>query len=206
MIRRSWVSPFGLLIPGQHTRFDRPRSTKPVLTQLFHRLGKVKVSTQRSLQENGQRARDLDMSHFGLVSPSSLVNQEDISCDFKSKADRFAFSGSKLCSQARIDLLHLPLLCCTCLCSAAPAFAPAMLEERMPRQAPLRFRVLHLDQNGVGNQNSAVDYPENVRMAEADEVIERTGIGNNDHDWDYRLLAVSTRSSVAMSLSRSSTV
>jgi hypothetical protein len=76
----------------------------------------------------------------------------------------------------------------------------------MPRQAPLRFRVLHLDQNGVGNQNSAVDFPENVRMAEADEVIERTGIGNNDHDWDYRLLAVSTRSSVAMSLSRSSTV
>ena len=43
-------------------------------------------------------------------------------------------------------------------------------------------------------------------MAEANELIERTGIGDNDHARDYWLFAASTRSSVAMSLSRSSTV
>ena len=66
--------------------------------------------------------------------------------------------------------------------------------------------MLHLDQNGVGNQHAAVDFPENVRMAEADEVIERTGIGYNDHACDYRGFVASSRFNVAMSLSRSSTV
>jgi hypothetical protein len=46
----------------------------------------------------------------------------------------------------------------------------------------------------------------NVRMAEADEGIERTGIDDNDHACNYRLFAASTRSSVSMSLSRSATV
>ena len=69
-----------------------------------------------------------------------------------------------------------------------------------------RFRMLHLDQSGVGNQDPALDFAENVRMAQADEVIEWTSIGNNDHACDYRLFGLSTRSSVAMSLSRSSTV
>jgi hypothetical protein len=43
-------------------------------------------------------------------------------------------------------------------------------------------------------------------MAEADELIEWTGIGNNDHAFCLLLFAASTRSGVAMSLSRSSTV
>lgn len=64
--------------------------------------------------------------------------------------------------------------------------------------------VLHLDQNGMGNQNAAIDFVENIRMAQADQVIEWTGIGNNNHACNYRLFAVSNRSSVAMSLSRSS--
>ena len=77
----------------------------------------------------------------------------------------------------------------------------------MPNHAlQWRFRMLHLDQDSVGNQHAAIDFPENVRMAEANEVIERTGIGNNDHACDYRVFVASSLSNVAMSLSRSSTV
>ncbi len=78
----------------------------------------------------------------------------------------------------------------------------------MPRHEPPREHqgVLHLHQYGTGHQNPAIDFMENVGMPEKDEVIERAGIGDDDHAGDYRLFAASTRSSVAMSLSRSSTV
>ena len=66
--------------------------------------------------------------------------------------------------------------------------------------------MLQFDEDGSGNQNAPIDFVKNVRMTEADEVIQRTGIGDNDHANGYRLFAASTRSSVAMSLSRSSTV
>jgi hypothetical protein len=50
------------------------------------------------------------------------------------------------------------------------------------------------------------EFSGNVRMAKADEVTEWIDIGNDDHARGYRLFAVNARSSVAMSLSRSSTV
>lgn len=45
----------------------------------------------------------------------------------------------------------------------------------------------------------------NIRTAETDEIVERAGVGNNDHACGYRAF-VASRSKVAMSLSRSSAV
>lgn len=64
----------------------------------------------------------------------------------------------------------------------------------------------HLNEDGAGNEDASIDFTESLRVSEENEVIQRTGIGDNDHADDYRPFAVSTRSSVAMSLSRSSTV
>lgn len=56
------------------------------------------------------------------------------------------------------------------------------------------------------NQNAAIDFAKNIRMVQTDEIVERAGIGNNDHARDYPAFVASSRSNVAMSLSRSSTV
>jgi hypothetical protein len=66
--------------------------------------------------------------------------------------------------------------------------------------------MLQFDENRRGNQNASIDFREDFRMPEADKVIERTGIGDNDHAEGYRPFAARTRFSVAISLSRSSTV
>lgn len=47
--------------------------------------------------------------------------------------------------------------------------------------------MLHLDQNGMGNQNAAVDFLKNVRTAKANEVIKRARTGDNDHACYNRL-------------------
>jgi hypothetical protein len=41
--------------------------------------------------------------------------------------------------------------------------------------------MLHFLENSGGDQNSAIDFPEQIRKSEADEVIERACIGNDDH-------------------------
>ena len=61
-----WVFFPSLFVPGQHKRFDGSRSAETILTQLLHRLGKIKVSPQRRLQENGKRTRNFDMPSSGL--------------------------------------------------------------------------------------------------------------------------------------------
>ena len=66
--------------------------------------------------------------------------------------------------------------------------------------------MLHLHQNSAGNQNAAIDFSKNIRTSKTDEIVERAGIGNNDHACDYSAFVGSNRSNVAMSLSRSSTV
>jgi len=66
--------------------------------------------------------------------------------------------------------------------------------------------VPQLDQNSVGNQNAAIDISKNLRVAKTDEIVERTGIGNDDHASDYSAFVARRPSNVAISLSRSSTV
>jgi hypothetical protein len=66
--------------------------------------------------------------------------------------------------------------------------------------------VLHLHKNRARNQNAAIDFSKNFRTAQTDEIVERAGIGNNDHACDYLDFLASTRSNVAISLSRSPTV
>jgi hypothetical protein len=103
------------------------------------------------------------------TSACSLVDQEDIGPDFEGQRDRFALSRPKLRSQVLIHLLHQPFL------------QPWGRRGRPDTNLCRRFRVLHLDQNGAGDQNAALDFVEHVRMAQADEVIQWTSIGNNDH-------------------------
>jgi hypothetical protein len=105
------------------------------------------------LQKNGKRTRNFYMPCFGLLPARSLVDQENIGINFESKTDRFAFSRSKFRSQASVDLLYLPLL------------NPYGRRGRPGTHLGGSLRVLHLDQDGVGNQNTAIDFLKNVRMA-----------------------------------------
>ena len=41
--------------------------------------------------------------------------------------------------------------------------------------------MFHLHQNGRGDQHTAINLSENFRVAKKNEVIERTGVGNDDH-------------------------
>jgi hypothetical protein len=66
--------------------------------------------------------------------------------------------------------------------------------------------VLHLNQNSAGNQNADIDFSRNIRMGKTNEIVERAGIGNNDHAGDYSAFVGSNRCNAAMSLARSSTV
>src|ERR1700680_1446190 len=66
------------------------------------------------------------------------------------------------------------------------------------------FRVLHLHQDGVGNQDPTINLSENIRTARSDEIDERAGVGNDDHASGYPVFVGSNRSNVVMSLSRSS--
>ena len=66
--------------------------------------------------------------------------------------------------------------------------------------------MLHFHSDGFRDKNTAVDLRENVSVPEQDEVVERTGVGNDDHAGGYGRFVVSKRSSVVMSLSKSSTV
>jgi hypothetical protein len=59
--------------------------------------------------------------------------------------------------------------------------------------------VPHLDQNRAGNQNTPVNFSKHIGTTEADEIVERAGIGNNDHARDYPAFVASSRSNVAMS-------
>src|ERR1700727_2845607 len=68
------------------------------------------------------------------------------------------------------------------------------------------FRVLHLHQDGVGNQDPTINFSENIRTAKSDEIVERAGVGSDDHASGYPVFVGSNRSNVVMSLSRSSTV
>jgi hypothetical protein len=81
-----------------------------MLAQLFLGFWKIDVSTQGSLQQNGQRTGHCDMPRFGLLSASSLVNQKNVSLDFKSKTDRFALPWAELHRKAGVYLLHVRLL------------------------------------------------------------------------------------------------
>ena len=55
----------------------------------------------------------------------------------------------------------------------------------------------------VGNQDATIYVPEDFRMTKANEIVERTGIGNNDHACAYRVLVASSRSNVPRSVSKS---
>ncbi len=66
--------------------------------------------------------------------------------------------------------------------------------------------MLQFDENGSRRQNAPIDFMKNFGITKANEVIQWTGVGNDDHASDYRLFVARTRPSVAMSLSRSSTV
>jgi hypothetical protein len=135
------------------------------------------------------------MCRSSASSACSLVDQEDIGPDFEGQRDRFALSRPKLRSQVLIHLLHQPFL------------QPWGRRGRPDMNLCRRFR-------GAASRSKRRGGPErghrfcgahHIRMAQADKVIEWTGIGNNNHACDYRLFVVSNRSSVAMSLSRSST-
>ena len=67
-----------------------------------------------------------------------------------------------------------------------------------------RFWMLHLQENCTRNENPPKEFLEDVNVVESDEVIERAGIGDDEHAEAYWPLAEKTRSSVAMSAFRSS--
>ena len=104
-------------------------------------------------------------------------------------------------SPAPSSAARLASSCRTCIASSHAGAAEA--------QAPhlgRSFRVLHLHQDGVGNQDPTINFSENIRTAKSDEIVERTGVGNDDHASGYPVFVGSNRSNVVMSLSRSSTV
>ncbi len=65
--------------------------------------------------------------------------------------------------------------------------------------------MLHFEQHSIRHEDTTVKFGEKFRMSEEDEVIERTGISNNNQACGCLSLA-KRRSWVAMSFSNSSIV
>jgi hypothetical protein len=66
--------------------------------------------------------------------------------------------------------------------------------------------MLHFDQDRIRHQNASVDVPEQIYIAEQDEVVERTCIGDDDRDLGQADLLANKRSRAAISRSKSSGV
>lgn len=126
----------------------------------------------------------LYMPGFRLTATSPFINQENIRFGFQRETDGVAFSGPEFSGQTFVDLLHLPFL----------------KPRRRRRCTGTYFRrsvgMLQFGENGAGNQDTTIDFPRNLRMADANELIQRTGVGDNYHPKDNRSPAARTRSRV----------
>jgi len=104
---------------------------------------------------------------------------ESISMEFKGQTDRFPLPLAKFHSQTGVQCLDRrsfqPGRRCGCPC---PYFGRGV-------------GMLHFGQHRIRDEDAPIKFREKFRMPEEDEVIERTGIGDNDHVRDYPFFAKS---------------
>lgn len=152
------------------------------------------MSADGTQQKNRKRTCDLDIPSLGLHAAGPLINQENIGLQFKRQADGLAFAGAQGRVQRRGHLSGT-----TTVEPWGRSTCPVADNRRC-------FRMLHFDQNGQRHDDPSVDGVQQIGLAQQDEVVERAGISNDDHASRPPVLEVRNRSSVARSLSRSSTV